>query len=131
METNNKKQLTIRPQSLFTMVVEFSSQTLYFGTHKKFTFRGDDLTNNPQDQVKMLKIKRQELLERYKLFNCTIYDNRSISNLPFCIVKQWYHLSLRFDHENLLYLNDHPQEITIGKNFIQRMIKENFLSHEQ
>lgn len=128
---NNEKKLIGRPQSIFTMVVEFSSKTLYFEKHKKFTFRGDDLTNNVQDQVKMLKIKRQELLEQYQLFNCTIYDNRSISNLPFNIVKQWYHLSLRFDHENLLYKNDQPNEITIGSNFINRMLKENFLSHEQ
>lgn len=128
---NRQKKLTVRPQSFFTMVVEFSSKTLYFGTHKKFTFRGDDLTNNVQDQVKMLKIKRQELLEQYQLFNCTIYDNRSITNLPFCIVKQWYHLSLRYDHENMLYMNDQPNEIKIGQDFINRMLKENFLSHEQ
>lgn len=124
---NTQKLSTKRPQSIFTMVVEFSSQTLYFGKHKKFTFRGDDLTKNIQDQVKMLKIKRQELLEFHKLYNCTIYDNRSISNLPFCIVKQWYHLSLRFDHENLLYVEAESPKIEFSESFIQRMMKENFL----
>jgi len=126
---NTKKLVTKRPQSLFTMVVEFSQQTLYFDKHKKFTFRGDDLTQNPQDQVKMLKIKRQELLERYKLYNCTIYDNRSISNLPFCIVKQWYHLSLRFDYEYLLYVDPVKEPVQIGENFLKRMLNENFLSN--
>ena len=126
---NTKKLLTKRPQSIFTMVVEFSSQTLYFGQHKKFTFRGDDLTQNVQDQVKLLKIKRMELLEKYKLFNCTIYDNRSISNLPFCIVKQWYHLSLRFDHENLLYIEPVNDPIVISESFLRRMLNENFLSN--
>jgi len=126
---NTTKQLTKRPQSIFTMVVEFSAQTKYFDKHLKFTFRGDDLTNNIQDQVKFLKIKRVELLERYKLYNCTIYDNRSISNLPFCIVKQWYHLSLRFDHEHLLYIEPIKEPIQIGESFINRMIKENFLTN--
>jgi len=126
---NTKKLVTKRPQSLFTMVVEFSQQTLYFEKHKKFTFRGDDLTQNPQDQVKMLKIKRQELLERYKLYNCTIYDNRSISNLPFCIVKQWYHLSLRFDYEHLLYIEPKNEPIQISEQFLKRMLNENFLSN--
>lgn len=125
---NTKKQLTKRPQSIFTMVVEFSSKTLYYDKHSKFTFRGDDLTQNVQDQVKMLKIKRAELLERYKLYNCTIYDNRSISNLPFCIVKQWYHLSLRFDYENMLYLEPTPEPV-ISENFLKRMLNENFLSN--
>lgn len=124
---NNQKLVTKRPQSIFTMVVEFSSATKYFDKHLKFTFRGDDLTQNVQEQVKMLKIKRVELLERYKLYNCTIYDNRSISNLPFCIVKQWYHLSLRFDHESMLYLEPIPEPV-ISENFLNRMLKENFLT---
>ena len=123
------KQLTIkRSQSIFTMVVEFSSKTLYFGDHKKFTFRGDDLTNNVQDQVKFLKIKRMELLENYNLYKVTIYDNRSISDLPFCIVKQWYMSNLIHDNETMLYRSFEAKDLNFSESFIERMKKENFIS---
>lgn len=123
------KQLTIkRSQSIFTMVVEFSSKTLYFGDHKKFTFRGDDLTNNVQDQVKFLKIKRMELLENYNLYKVTIYDNRSISDLPFCIVKQWYMSNLIHDNESMLYRSFEAKDIIFSESFIERMKKDKFLS---
>lgn len=125
---NTSKQLTKRPQSLFTLVCEFSSKTLYFGTHKKFTFRGDDLTKDPQQEVKFLKIKRAELLENYTMYKCTIYDNRSISNLPFCIVKQWYMNNLIHDNETLLYRSFEPKEINFSESFLERMKNENFIT---
>ena len=109
------------------MVCEFSSKSLYFGTHKKFTFRGDDLTKNVQDEVKFLKIKRAELLENYTMYKCTIYDNRSISTLPFNIVKQWYMTNLLHDFENRLYQAFEPKEINFSESFLERMKKEKFI----
>lgn len=127
---NTKKQSTKNFQSLFTMVCKFSKQSLYFGIHEKFTFRGDDLTNNPQEQVKYLKLKRVELLENYKLWHCTIYDNRALSNLPFKIVKQWYYNNLNHDNENLLYINQ-EQIKPLSLKFLEYLEKENMISIEK
>lgn len=113
---------------MFTMVVEFSNKTLYFNDHKKFTFRGDDLTKDPQKEVQFLKAKRNELLENHTIYKCTIYDNRSISNLPFNIVKQWYLNNLIHDYESKLYLRFEPKQIEFSESFIERMKKENFIS---
>lgn len=126
----NKENLSTKKfQSLFTMVVEFSAKTLYFGQHKKFTFRGDDLTPSLTQQVEYLKIKRQELLEQHQIFKCTIYDNRSGSTLPFAVVLQWYHNSLIHDNQKLLFAPLQKQT-EISPGFLKRMLNENFLSHE-
>ena len=126
---NTQKKLTKNYQSMLTMVCKFSRDTLYFGTHEKFTFRGDDLTNNPQEQVKYLKLKRKELLEKYNLWHCTIYDNRSISNLPFKIVLQWYYNNLNIDNERMLYINSEERK-PISVSFLKYLEKQNILKIE-
>jgi hypothetical protein len=108
---------TITPaahQSAFTLVCYFPIFAKYYGTHERFTFRGDNLAPNESQQCKALELFYFDLKNKHTINKAVIYDNRPGNFTPAGIVKRWFKNKLELNNERFILAKSEDYIFTPG-----------------
>jgi len=101
-------------QSSYTLVCYFPIFAKYYGTHERFTFRGDALAPSENQQLKALELFYFDLRNKQIINKAVIYDNRPGNHTPAGIVKRWFKNKLELNNERYILAKSEDYIFTPG-----------------